>query len=64
MKFLIDVNASGALSRYLIDIGHDVASVSDRNPKMRDQDILDWAVAENRVILTTDNDFEQMILNR
>jgi predicted nuclease of predicted toxin-antitoxin system len=35
--------------------------VSDRNPKMKDEDILKWAVAENRVIVTTDNDFEQMI---
>ena len=61
MKFLIDVNASRTLGQYLTEIGYEIAMVSDYDPRMKDEDILRWAVAENRVILTTDNDFEQMI---
>ncbi|MBG1269591.1 DUF5615 family PIN-like protein [Nostoc sp. WHI] len=61
MKFLIDVNASRALGNWLQDIGHEVVYVSDTDPEMRDEHILEWAVMEQRIIMTTDNDFEQMI---
>lgn len=61
MKFLVDVNASGVLSTLLVELGHEVACVKDVNPKMGDDEIIDWAVREERVIVTTDNDFEQMI---
>ncbi|MDB9314108.1 DUF5615 family PIN-like protein [Spirulina sp. CS-785/01] len=61
MKFLIDVNASRTLGLWLVNAGYDVAYVSDINPEMTDEAILVWAVIEKRIILTTDNDFEQMI---
>ncbi|WGV27702.1 DUF5615 family PIN-like protein [Halotia branconii] len=65
MKFLIDVNAShtlgSGLGSGLQEMGHDVVYVSDTDPKMIDEHILEWAVAEQRIIVTTDNDFEQMI---
>jgi len=53
MKFLVDVNASGALARWLVQIGHDVTRVGDRDPRMPDDEILQWAVDEGRIILTT-----------
>jgi predicted nuclease of predicted toxin-antitoxin system len=61
VKFLTDVNASGVLARWLLPAGHDVLKVGDKNPRMPDDEILVWAVAENRIIITTDNDFEEMI---
>jgi predicted nuclease of predicted toxin-antitoxin system len=61
MRFLLDVNASGALSTWLLELGHEVISVSNVNPKMADDDIIAWAVREERIIITTDVDFEQMI---
>jgi len=61
MNFLLDVNASGALARWLIELGHDVVQVSEKNPRMSDDGILSWAVSEHRIIVTTDNDFEEMI---
>ena len=61
MNFLLDVNASGALARWLIELGHDVVQVSEKNPRMSDDEILRWAVREHRIIVTTDNDFEEMI---
>ena len=61
MDFLLDVNASGAVARWLIDRGHNVAEVGQKNPRMSDDEILSWAVREHRIIVTTDNDFEEMI---
>lgn len=61
MKFLLDVNASGMLSTLLLDAGHDVACVSRVDAQMSDGEILSWAVREERIIITTDSDFEQMI---
>jgi predicted nuclease of predicted toxin-antitoxin system len=61
MNFLLDVNASGIVTRWLIQLGHDVAEVGRKNPRMSDNEILNWAVKERRIIITTDNDFEEMI---
>ncbi|MDF5718477.1 MAG: DUF5615 family PIN-like protein [Rhizonema sp. NSF051] len=61
MKFLIDVNASRTLGDWLKQIGHDVIYVTDTDSPMSDEKILDWAVVSGRIIVTTDNDFEQMI---
>jgi predicted nuclease of predicted toxin-antitoxin system len=40
MRFLLDVNASGALAGWLMELGHDVVRVSDKDPRMTDEDIL------------------------
>ena len=64
MKFLTDVNASGALAQWLIDQGHDVSQVADRDARLSDDEILRWAVEEQRIIITTDIDFEEMIWRR
>jgi predicted nuclease of predicted toxin-antitoxin system len=61
MKFLVDVNASSSLASWLVGLGHDVAQVKDRDARMADGDILTWAVNEQRIIITTDQDFEEMI---
>lgn len=61
MNFLLDVNASGVIARWLIQRGHDVAEVGHKDPRMSDDEILKWAVRERRIIITTDNDFEELI---
>jgi len=61
MDFLLDVNASGAVARWLLERGHNVAEVGQTDPKMSDDKILSWAVRDRRIIVTTDNDFEEMI---
>jgi predicted nuclease of predicted toxin-antitoxin system len=61
MNFLLDVNASGSVAQYLTDMGHDVLEVGRVDPRMSDSEILGWAVRESRVIVTTDNDFEEMV---
>jgi len=61
MKFLLDVNASAAVQRWLENHGHDVVLVASKDARMNDSTILDWAGSEGRVIVTTDKDFEEMI---
>ena len=61
MNFLLDVNASGAVASWLIQLGHGVIEVGQKDPRMSDNEILSWAVRERRIIVTTDNDFEEMI---
>lgn len=61
MNFLLDVNVGESVARWLNDAGHDIAEVGWKDSKMSDSNILQWAVSENRIIVTTDNDFEEMI---
>jgi len=61
MDFLLDVNTSGAVARWLLERGHNVAEVSQTDPRMSDDEILSWAARDRRIIVTTDNDFEEMI---
>lgn len=61
MRFLTDVNASGAVAGWLETLRHDVARVSERDPRLSDDEILRWAMEEGRVLVTTDKDFEEMI---
>jgi predicted nuclease of predicted toxin-antitoxin system len=49
MKFLLDVNVAGSVSRYLKESGHDIAEVIQEDPRMPDKAILSWAVKENIV---------------
>jgi predicted nuclease of predicted toxin-antitoxin system len=48
MNFLLDVNASGSLARWLIHLGHDVVEVGEKDPRMSDDDILSWALRERK----------------
>ena len=61
MKFLTDVNASGAVAAWLTKAGFDVAQVSAVDTRMTDEEILRWANREQRVIVTTDKDCEEMV---
>lgn len=61
MKFLTDVNASGSVAKWLVEMGHDVAQVINVNAGMSDEDIRTWALAEQRIIVTTDKDLEEMV---
>lgn len=61
MKFLLDVNASGSLARWLSERGHNVTLVKDLDPKMWDDTILELAIREERIIVTTGQDFEEKI---
>lgn len=48
----------------LVDSGHDVLSVLERNPIARDEDVLALALEEDRVLVTEDKDFGELVFVR
>lgn len=63
MKFLVDVGVGRKVEKWLSENRYDVTSVRDINPKAKDIDILNLAVAENRMVITMDKDFGELVFN-
>jgi predicted nuclease of predicted toxin-antitoxin system len=62
MKFLLDVCVSSrSLEAYLIGKGHDVLSAVAIDPKASDQQLLARALRDERVLLTEDKDFGELV---
>ncbi len=65
MKFLLDVCvASRVLYTTLTDLGHDVLSARDGYANAWDQELLELAYQENRVLVTEDKDFGELVFLR
>ena len=65
MKFLLDVcAASRRMNDALTSQGHDVLTALDRNPRATDEEILDLALAEGRILITEDKDFGELAFVR
>ncbi len=60
MRFLADENFPGGAVRALRDMGVDVAWVREGAPGAMDEEVLAWAVREERVLLTFDKDFGEL----
>jgi predicted nuclease of predicted toxin-antitoxin system len=61
LRFLVDVNAGLAVATALRDAGHDVLFVGDLDWRMPDVDLLSLANREERILLTMDTDFGDLI---
>lgn len=61
MNVLVDVSAGQTVADLIRSLGHDTAFVRDRDPSMPDVDILAWAVAEDRLVVTMDKDFGELV---
>ncbi|HQR41063.1 MAG TPA: DUF5615 family PIN-like protein [Gemmatales bacterium] len=61
MKVLIDVSAGYSVGQAFIDRGHDVLYVRDVDPRMPDKEILTWALCEERMVVTQDKDFGELV---
>lgn len=62
MRFLLDQNAEARIGTFLISIGHDATRVGkDHPPGLPDDQVLAIAVAEERILLTNDSDFGELI---
>lgn len=57
MKFLVDICTGRRLAIWLREQGHDVCEVNERSAKMEDNEILQWANTEKRIVITVDKDF-------
>ena len=61
LRVLIDVSSGKAIEEWFRQNGHDVQSVHDRDPKMDDLDILAWSVSDQRLVVTMDKDFGELV---
>ena len=62
MRFLLDEGLPRRLASYLLELGHDVTAVGQDYPfSLTDQSILTIAYREQRVVITNDKDFGDLI---
>ena len=60
MRFLANENMPGDAVTALAAAGHDIVWVRTAAPGSEDKEILAWAVREDRVLLTFDQDFGEL----
>lgn len=60
-RFLVDECTGPGVASWLATQGHDVISIYDEAPGVDDDVVLEMAVAQNRVLVTDDKDFGEMI---
>ena len=63
MRILANENFPGDAVGALRESGHDVTWVRTDAPGMKDEDILAWAMREDRIVLTFDKDFGELAWN-
>lgn len=61
MRFLVDENVGPSVADWLTEQGHDVSSVYEVYRGERDTFVLDKAQFEERILITNDKDFGEMI---
>lgn len=61
MRFLVDECSGPTLAQWLQDQGHDVFSVYEQARGITDEEVLRIAVENERIVITVDKDFGEMI---
>ncbi len=62
MRFLLDESAEFRIAAYLQSQGHDVTAIAHDYPASRsDRDVLAIAHQEDRILITNDRDFGELI---
>ncbi len=61
MKFIVDESTGMGVVEFLRAIGHDVISVGETMARARDLDVLACASADERVLITNDKDFGELV---
>ena len=64
MRFLLDECVGPVVARWLQNLNHDVISIYDTNPGIADQQVLQKAVQEKRILITNDKDFGDMVIRK
>jgi predicted nuclease of predicted toxin-antitoxin system len=65
MKFLFDQSADFRLIPHLTDLGHDVQAISRNYPHgLPDEDVLEIARKERRILVVADRDFGELIFQQ
>jgi predicted nuclease of predicted toxin-antitoxin system len=61
LRFLADESCDFSVVRALRAAGHDVVAVGEVAPRLEDTEVIERAVREERVLLTEDKDFGQLV---
>ncbi len=61
MHFIVDESAGTAIVEYLRQAGHDVVAIHETKPQAADEEVLDLAAAGNRILVTNDKDFGELV---
>lgn len=61
MKFLTDVGVGRVVENWLHIQVHDCKAIRDLDPRMTDKEIIQLAVAEQRIVVTMDKDFGELV---
>jgi predicted nuclease of predicted toxin-antitoxin system len=61
LKFILDVGVGKKVQNYLENAGYDTISVIDLDNTMLDTNILFIAEKENRIVITMDKDFGELV---
>ena len=61
LKFLIDVGVGKGIEKYLHAEGYDIKAVRDIDPCLEDEKIIRTAFLENRMVITMDKDFGELV---
>jgi predicted nuclease of predicted toxin-antitoxin system len=61
VKFLADAHISVEMVAMIRDLGHDCADSSVIPARMLDVDVLHMAANDDRVVMTADNDFGELV---
>ena len=64
MRFLVDECTGPAVADWLRSQGHDVFSVYDSARGSDDDAVIEKALVENRIIITNDKDFGEMVFRK
>jgi predicted nuclease of predicted toxin-antitoxin system len=61
MQFIVDESTGSAAVEYLRSADHDVLAVAEAMPQASDEDILARALGEERILVTNDKDFGELV---
>ena len=62
MRFLLDQSAEARIGTFLLSLGYDATRVGrDYPPGLPDEEVLAIAVREQRILITNDSDFGELI---
>jgi hypothetical protein len=61
MRFLADESCDFSVMRALRSAKHDVVAIAEVSPRAEDDDVRERAVSDERILITEDKDFGQLV---